>query len=363
VTQRVLVARTATVLGLVALAWILAWFVRQVTEILILLLISAILAAGLAPVVGLVERWRLPPRRIRLSRGVAIFLLYLALFAVVGLILSIIIVPAIGEARTFIQNLPDLLDRLQDWLRGLQAHYSWLPDLSGALRRLPQQIGNLSQYGTAAVGVAFQFLGGLAAVITILVFTFYMLLEGKEIKDAFLALFPAGERPRVARVLQHIGVKFGGWLRGQLLLSFTVAVVVTAGLLALGMPFPFLLGIVAGIGELIPMVGPSLGAAVAVLVALSQPLWRLIGVMIFYTIVMNVEPHILVPRIMARVVGLSPILTLVALLSGIKLMGILGGLLAVPVAAALQVIASEVAQEIQPDDIAVPPEYGDDPRD
>jgi predicted PurR-regulated permease PerM len=332
-------------MALVALGWVVAWFVRQVTEILLLLLVSAILATGLAPSVGLLERWRLPGGT-RLSRGVAIFVLYLALFAIIGGILSAIIVPAVAEARGFVERLPDLLVRLRDWLQLVREKYPWLPDLAAAVNRLPQQLASVSRYGSAAAGVAFRFLSGITAVITVLVFTFYMLLEGAEIKRAFLALFPPGERDRVSRVLERIGVKFGGWLRGQLLLSFTIAAIVTLGLSLLRIPYPFLLGIVAGVGELIPMVGPSLGAAVAILVALSQQLWQLVGTIAFYTLVMNVEPHFLVPRIMARVVGLSPLLTLVALLAGIKLMGILGGLLAVPVAAALQVIASEIAQEI-----------------
>jgi predicted PurR-regulated permease PerM len=345
VSRRELVDRTITVMALVALGWVVAWFVRQVTEILLLLLVSAILATGLAPSVGLLERWRLPGGT-RLSRGVAIFVLYLALFAIIGGILSVIIVPAVAEARGFVERLPDLLVRLRDWLQLVREKYPWLPDLAAAVNRLPQQLASVSRYGSAAAGVAFRFLSGITAVITVLVFTFYMLLEGAEIKRAFLALFPPGERDRVSRVLERIGVKFGGWLRGQLLLSFTIAAIVTLGLSLLRIPYPFLLGIVAGVGELIPMVGPSLGAAVAILVALSQQLWQLVGTIAFYTLVMNVEPHFLVPRIMARVVGLSPLLTLVALLAGIKLMGILGGLLAVPVAAALQVIASEIAQEI-----------------
>lgn len=344
-SRRELVDRTITVMALVALGWTVAWFVRQVTEILLLLLVSAILATGLAPSVGLLERWRLPGGT-RLSRGVAIFVLYLALFAIIGGILSVIIVPAVAEARGFVERLPDLLVRLRDWLQLAREKYPWLPDLAAAVNRLPKQLASVSRYGSAAAGVAFRFLSGITAVITVLVFTFYMLLEGAEIKRAFLALFPPGERDRVSRVLERIGVKFGGWLRGQLLLSFTIAAIVTLGLSLLRIPYPFLLGIVAGVGELIPMVGPSLGAAVAILVALSQQLWQLVGTIAFYTLVMNVEPHFLVPRIMARVVGLSPLLTLVALLAGIKLMGILGGLLAVPVAAALQVIASEIAQEI-----------------
>ncbi len=353
-TQRELIGRTATVLAMLAFAWWIAWFVRQTLDVLILMLVSAILAAGLAPLVGLLERWRLPTGT-RLSRGVSIFILYVLLFAAVAGILSAIIVPAVGEATGFVQHLPDLIAQVRGWLMDLHERLPWVPDLTGMLDRLPSQIAGLSRYGPRAAETAFRFFGGLADVVAVLVFAFYMLLEGAQIKTAFLALFPAAQRPRVSRVLERIGVKFGGWLRAQLLLSFSVAAIVSIGLLALGMPFPFLLGIVAGLGELIPMVGPSLGAALAILVALAQPFWRLVAVVIFYVAVMNFEPHILVPRIMFRVVGMSPLLTLFALLVGIKLLGILGGLLAVPVAAALQVIAAEVAREIQPAEVALPP--------
>ena len=346
-SQRQLVSLTVTIIGIAALAWMIFWFVIHVTEILILLLVSAILAAGLAPSVALLERWRLP-RGTQLARGVAIFLLYLGLFVIVGAILSMIVVPAVNETAVFVQRLPDLLVIVQNWLAHLQRQFPWLPGMSTILARLPEQITNLPTYGTTAAGVAFRFVGSIGVVATVLVFTFYMLLEGAQMKRSFLELFPGEERPRVSRVLERIGAKFGGWLRAQLLLSFTVAAVVALGLWILGMPFPALLGVVAGIGELIPMVGPSLGAAVAILVALSQPLWRLVAVVAFYIVVMNVEPHILVPRIMSRVVGMSPLLTLVALLSGIKLLGILGGLLAVPIAAAIQVIATEVVRAIQP---------------
>ena len=94
-TQRQLVGRTVTVLALIILAWLLVWVVRQITEILVLLLVSGILAAGLAPIVGLVERWRIPGG-VRFSRGVAIFVLYLAIFALVLLILSMILIPAVN---------------------------------------------------------------------------------------------------------------------------------------------------------------------------------------------------------------------------------------------------------------------------
>jgi predicted PurR-regulated permease PerM len=353
VSQRQLIARTATVLAMIAFGWWVTWFVRRTTDVFLLLLISAILAAGLAPLVGLVERWRLP-RGGRLSRGVAIFIVYLAMFAAVAAVLAIIVVPAVGETNAFVQNLPQFLAALRHWLADAHRQFPWLPDMAVLLRRLPAQLQGLSRYGPRAAQTAFRVFGGIADSIAILVFTFYMLLEAAQVKTAFLSPFPIEQRARVDEVLRRIGVKFGGWLRAQLLLSVTLAIIVSAGLLALGMPFPFLLGVVAGIGELIPMVGPSIGAAAAILVALFQPFWRLVAVAIFYAIVLNVEPHILVPRIMSRVVGMSPLVTLFALLVGIKLLGILGGLLAVPVAAALQVIASEIVAEIQPREAARP---------
>ncbi len=367
-TQRQLIGWTVTVLFIIVLAQSLLWVVGQVTEILILLLISAILAAGLAPVVSFVERWRIPGG-VRFSRGVAIFVLYLAIFGLILLIFSIILVPAVNEGTRFVEQLPQLLRRIKSWLLELQNQFPWLPDMARNLDQL-RSLVQVSQLGSQAAGVAFRFLGGIAATITVLVFTFYMLLEGAAIKRGFVVLFPPSERARVATVLDRIGVKFGGWLRAQLLLSFSVAVPVAIGLAALRMPYPLLLAIIAGIGELIPMVGPTLGAAVAILVALSQQTWQLVGVIIFYLIILNVEPHILVPRIMSQVVGMSPILTLVALLSGIKLLGILGGLLAVPVAAALQVIVSEIVSDLLPGSNAAlpdaaasgPPERGPRPK-
>lgn len=345
-TQRAFVGRVVTVLVLVGIAWALVWVVRQTTEILILLLVSVILASGFAPLVEGIERcpW---PRGVRVSRGVAIFVVYLGLFAAIGIILSAIIIPAANEGRGFVQRLPQTLDAVRSLVAGVQARYPWLPDFAAVINQMPQQMTNLSRYGASAATVAFSFLGGITSLITVLVFTFYMLLEHATIKEAFLSLLPAAERPRGALVLARIGTKFGGWFRGQFLLSFTIAVTVSIALLVIGMPYPFLLGIIAGLGELVPMVGLWIGATVAVLVGLSQPAWRLIATTAFYVVLMNIEPHYLVPRIMSRAVGLSPLLTIIALLTGIKLLGIVGGLLAVPVAAALQVIVAEVAAEIQ----------------
>jgi len=345
VTQRDLIGRTVIVLGLIGLGLVLVWFVTHVTGILILLLIAAILSAGLEPFVAMIQRWRLPGNR-TLPRGVAILVLYLALIVLLVGILSVVLIPAFDEGLYFTQNLSSILHDVRLWLVDLRRHMPWLPNMAAMLDRLPAELANLTQYGGQAAGVAFRFAGGVAAVITVVVFTYYMLLQGAEIKAAFLSLFPDREHRRVNRILSGIGTKFGGWLRGQVLLSSTVGGIIGVYLLIIGMQFPFLLGFVPGMGELIPMVGLTLGAVIAVLVALSQPTWRLIAVAIFYTVMMQVEPHFLAPRIMGRAVGMPPLLIIVALLVGVDLLGILGALLAVPVAAALAVIASEIVADI-----------------
>lgn len=351
-TQRQLIGRTVTVLAVIVLAGILIWFVRAVTDILVLLLLSAILSAGLAPIVGWVQRCRI--LRLRPSRGVAIFLVYVTVFVTVVIALTSIIVPAVGEAKRFVQQGPQLFDGIRHWLVAMRLQWPWLPDLAGSLDRLGTQTSSVTGLGSGAALVALRVVGGATAAIMVLVITFYMLLEGAAIKRAFLTLAPREERPRVSLMLHRIGLHFGGWLRGQLLIALTVAVPVSLTLLLIGIPYPFLIGVVAGLGEFIPMVGLMLGAAVAILVALGQPTWQLIAVVIFFAVAMNLESHILIPRLMSRVLGLSPLLTIIALFVGVTLMGVLGGLVALPVAAALQVIVREIVRELETDSSIFP---------
>jgi predicted PurR-regulated permease PerM len=347
VSQREFVGRVVTVLVLVGLAWLVVWFVRQITDICILLLVSAILAAGIAPVVEWIECWPLP-RGMRMARGAAIAVFYVALFAVIGGIITLIGVPAVNEGRKFLRNLPHELHVIEAWLVELQRHVRWLPDLAGMLASMPQQLGDLTQrYGMTAATVLFSFFGGIAAAIAVLVFTYYMLMAQDTFKNGLLSLLPPAERPRAALVLARIGTKFGAWFRGQFALTSITSLVVSIFLFGIGMPYPFLLGIMTGLGELVPILGLWIGAAATLLVALSQPRWMLFTTIAFFTVYMNFEPHVLVPRIMYRTVGLSPLLVIFALLTGIKLAGFIGGLVAVPVAAALQVVLSEVAAEIR----------------
>ena len=345
-----LVVRTAVVV-LTALVVIgLAQLILQITGILIALLIAAILATGVAPLAHRLHTVRWGRRRWRLSRTWAIFAIFLLVFVVLSIMTALVVTPVVIEVQQFLAHLPENLARLEELALQWKARYTWLPDFSDLLRRLPSELNRLSRYFGPAAGVAARVFGGLAMVVTVFFLAFYMLLEGPKVKAGFLALFPRSQRDSIADVVEQIGAKFGGWIRGQLLLGIIIGGAAGIGMAAIGMPFALLLGIVAGLTELIPMVGPILGAIPAVFLALFQPMWKLLFVIGWYAFIQQAEANFVVPRVMRASVGLSPLLTIIALILGAKLLGAAGALLAVPIAAALQVIAGELVRRYGPHD-------------
>lgn len=346
--QRTEVAINALVVSLVvATTYGVLWLLVRLADILVLFLISGIFAAGLAPTVGALENARLVGGR-RLGKGGAILLLVLLILAAVGAMLTILITPVVQQSSAFIEHLPEYVQEAEASFTRLRSRLPWLPDASRWLARLPQEVQNFAQYFGTAAAFFGRFVSGVFTGSTILVIVIYMLLEGPQLKRSFLRLWPVDRRPTVEGVLDGIARKFSGWLRGTFLLAFSIFAIDTVGLILLGMPYPFLLGLVAGLMELVPVVGPFLGAVPAVAVALFQPAWRLVGVIVLFTLAQQVEQNFLVPRVMGRAVGLSPILAIFALLVGGALMGIVGVLLSIPVAAALQVIFGELVPAILP---------------
>lgn len=351
-TNTGLVVRTALVVVTVLAVLGVAWLLISILEILIIVLISAILATGISPIVSELQGRTWTRRRIRLSRGAAILIVYLALLvAFVGLA-GIVITPVVIEAQGFIENLPENLGKLELLLKDYQVRYPWLPDLADVVRRLPQEASRATAYFAPAAGVAFRFVGGIITILTVLVLTFYMLLEGHALREGILARLPAPRRVQFERVLDDVGTKFSGWLQGQLLLGLIVGLAAGLGMWAIGMPYPFLLGIVAGVTELIPIIGPIIGAIPALFIGVFQGWWRFLFTLGWYAFIQQSENNFLVPRVMRHTVGLSPLLTIIAVVIGAKLMGVVGVLLSVPVAAALQVIVGEILETFLPRDEA-----------
>jgi predicted PurR-regulated permease PerM len=345
-----LVARTALIVITVLALFGLTRLLTQIVDILIVILVAAILATGVAPITERLERLRWGARGRHLSRTWAILVIFFFILALLLALAGLLITPVIIEAKQFLANLPENLARLEALVQSWEDRYDWLPDFTGLIRQLPQEVNRLTSYLAPAAGAAFKFAGRLATVSTVLFLAFYMLVEGPSVRAGFLALFPRRDQTAVADVVEQVGVKFGGWVRAQLLLGLIIGAAAFIGMSAIGMPYPILLGIVAGITELIPMAGPVLGAIPAVFLAFFQPTWKLIFVIAWYAFIQQVEANFVVPRVMRASVGLSPLLTIIALIVGAKLLGATGALLAVPVAAALQVIVGTLLAKFRPAD-------------
>ena len=331
---------------MVGVALLLAVALYQVRTVVMLVYVSALLAIGLAPIVRAVERQTiLPVGTRRFPRWLAILTLYLTLLiTLVGLGFAVV-PPLVKQGQALWTRLPDLFARGQQFLmkHGLIDHEF---TMSEALQKAPtSMLGAGGDAVTTVVGAVFGLAGGVFGVVTILILTFYMLVESATIFRRFVRLFPVEQRLRVATVSNDISVKVSAWLGGQLLLGAIIGTTATIGLWLLGVPYFFVLGLLAGIGELIPMVGPILSAIPAVIVALTVSPGMALGVGAFFLAQQQFENHLLVPKLMERQVGVSAVTVIIALLVGGSLLGIVGALLAVPTAAVLQVIFDELTPD------------------
>lgn len=321
-----------------AVTSVLLWAAYLVRGALLLIYIAALVAVGLSPVVTRLER-----RRIRgtkpLPRWVAILEVYLLLVVVIVIFSVLVVPPLIDQARGFWGAIPGLLDRGQTWLmeRGLLVQRLSLGD---AIQQAAGKGG--SDAVSTIVGAISGFVGGVFGFLTILILAFYLLLDSRSLFRHFIALFPKGERERVEDASRRISSKVSAWLAGQLLLGAIIGTTAAIGLWLMGVPYFYVLAVIAAIGEMIPVVGPILAAIPAVAVALTVSPATALFVAIFFVVQQQIENHLLVPKIMERQVGMSPGFVIIALLIGGSLLGIVGAILAVPTAAIVQVVFQEL---------------------
>jgi predicted PurR-regulated permease PerM len=205
-----------------------------------------------------------------------------------------------------------------------------------AVERAPGASGDaVGRVGRAVAGVA----GGLFGIVTILILTFYMLVDSWSLREYALRLFPKHRRKRADAAGREVMTKVSAWLGGQLLLAGSIGATSAIGLWALGIPFFYVLALISAVGELIPIIGPIVAAIPAIAVAATVGVNKVILVIIFFVLQQQLENHILVPKIMSRQVGVSPVTVIISLLIGGSLLGVVGAILAIPTAAILLVIA------------------------
>jgi predicted PurR-regulated permease PerM len=319
-----------------------------VRHVLLLLYISGLLAVGFSPIIRLIERQKvLPIGTRRFPRWFAILVLYLVILGTLTGIGFLIVPPLVDQAQQLWKVAPDMIERgfegAQTFLiqKGVLSEHLTLRE---AVERAPVSESGGQAVGTV-IGAVFNVLGGLFGFFTILILTFYLLVEADALRDNMIRLFPADRRRRAAAASRDITVKLSAWLGGQLLLAGVIGTTSAIGLWLIGVPFFYVLALISAVGELIPVVGPILAAIPAIAVASTLSLNKVILVIIFFVVQQQFENHVLVPKVMARQVGVSAVTVIVALLIGGNLLGITGAILAVPTAAILQVLFNELTAD------------------
>jgi predicted PurR-regulated permease PerM len=330
-TRRLLEA-VATIAVTVILFAVL-WAAR---EALLLIYVSALMAMGFSPIVHVLERLRGVPR------WLAILVIYLAIIIVLVLIGLMIIPPLVAQAASLWAKMPTYFNSFQTFLisHKLIVHRVTLEE---AVQNAPSGAGG-NAVGTALVAIS-SLIGGIFGLITILILSFYLLIEAQPMFDALMRFVPAGRRADVATAARQAVIKVSAWLRAQFVLAGVMGVFVAIGLYVLDVPYFYVIALIAAIGETIPIVGPIIGgiAAVGVAITVSTKLALMVGV--YFLVLHQLEANVLVPKIMERRVGVSPVVVMVALLIGGAVWGLVGAILAIPTAAIISVIVSEFAPE------------------
>jgi predicted PurR-regulated permease PerM len=254
------IARAVAITALAGLILIALYIAR---DAILVAYISVVLAIGLGPLVHRIEQ-AVPKGARRLPRWFAILIIYLGVVLLMGIAGLLVVPPLLDQAQDLWERAPQLLDQGQEFLirhRLLNHHIT----LEEAFRNAP---GPGDAFGTitSALTVAF---GGILAIITILILTFYLLVDSDTLFGGFARLFPRAERPRVEEVATKISRKVSAWLNGQLILAGVIGVTSAVGLYFLGVPYFYVLALVTAIGEMIPMVGPILSAIPCMAVALT----------------------------------------------------------------------------------------------
>jgi predicted PurR-regulated permease PerM len=331
-----------TLIG-VALTVAISWTLYQVRGTLLVIYVAALVAIGLSPIVAWIQQHPRTPRK--MPRWAAILVIYLLFLGALIAVAMLVLPPLVDQARELYSEMPGYLRRGQQWLvdRGL---ISRPLSMQEAVEQAP---GTKTDAVGTILGALWSVVGGIFGLVTILILAFYLMVDSDNIVGVFVRLFPRGRRTRVREACGSISTKVSAWLGGQLLLAGIIGSTAAIGLWLMGVPYFYVLALVAGIGEMIPMVGPILSAIPAVIVGFTVSPSMGVGVLIFYFIQQQVENHLLVPKVMERQVGVSAVVVVVSLLIGGSLLGIVGAILAVPTAAILQVLIHELVPETKPE--------------
>jgi predicted PurR-regulated permease PerM len=339
---RVVAVRPRTiflVLGITLLVGLVFWLGYQAWQVLSWILIAALLACALNPAVEAFERRGL-------GRGRAAGIVFAIALLVLTGIGFLVIPPLVSQVSDFVNAVPDFID---DITAG-RGPFGWLQDDYQIVDRIrtaieEQGVGGVLGLSAPVLDVVRSVVTAVVGAVTIVFLTFFMLLEGPRTIQGVLGTLPESARPRYERVGREIYRTISGYVTGNLLISVLAGVLATVVLLVVGSDFAIALGLLVAVLDLVPLAGATLAAVIVGTVVLIETDWiRCLVVIAFFIGYQQFENHVVQPLVYGRTVQLSPLAVLCAVLIGAQLAGILGALIAIPVAGSLLAIGREILE-------------------
>lgn len=310
-------------------------FLYFIKDILAILFVALLLSAAVGPAVNSLARRKIP-------KSLSVLVMFFLIIAFIAMVIILLIPPISQQLHQFTINLPEYADKVNQFFSSIEK-FTWQFSQASGLQTATQAIQQSLQFGAGSVfDTIFSIFGGLISFLVVLVITFYLIVEEDAVRQTTKIIVPNKYQDFLADLIKKIQIKINAWLKGQFILSFIVGLLVYLGLLILGVDYALILALVAFVGEFIPYLGPVLAAIPALFVSfIASPILALF-VLILFIIIQQAENHILVPKVMQRAVGLNPVISVIALLLGAKLAGLVGVILAIPVATAFGVLIKEI---------------------
>ena len=309
----------------------------SVSQVFVLILIALFLATGLNPAVEAI-------RSRGVSRVSAVTIIFVSVIAFVIFFAWVVIPPVVSQGSQLINNLPSLLQDLKSnaTINKFNDQYALIDTLQAKLKEFTSDGTLLVSTFGGVIGVGKSVISGTFSALTILVLTLYFITSLPQATELGLKLVPASRRPRIAALTDAIIARVGAFVGSQILVSFMAAIFMTVLALILGLPSPVAIGIIIFVCGLVPLIGHFIGAGVYTIIAFTQSVSIGIAAFIGYVVYVQVENYILTPKIMKRTLAVPGAVTIVSAMIGTSLLGLVGGLLAVPVAASIILILEEV---------------------
>ena len=311
----------------VVLTGILLYVAYKILPIIVVFFLAIVIASAFEPLIQFLRGYRL-------SRIAGALLIYLVIFAIAGSVFYYLLPPVFDEFSSFLKDFPRIEDELihADFLEGIP-FYSVLTDHVSAVSETG--FGILQSTGGGVVQFFTKVFGGVVSFILLIVVSFYLLVQEHGLVSFIQLVTPLRYEHYILELWTRSKRKLGMWLRTMFVLMAIVGTLVYISLALIGIKYSFLLGILSGVFEIVPIVGPILAAVPGIALGLLDSPTTGLMVLLVYVIIQQIENHVLVPLIMQRAIGLNPLVVMLAVIIGGKLGGVLGVLVAVPLSAVI----------------------------